>query len=119
MNDIDKLKRDFLEYLEIERGSALKTIENYDLYLSRFLDFAQVKKPNDITENSVRQFRLSLNKQLVGNGQTLSKKTQNYYMIALRMFLKCLKCVGSRRICLIFFWSLSNIIVFFFFSTYQ
>ena len=90
MNDIDKLKRDFLEYLEIERGSALKTIENYDLYLSRFLDFAQVKKPNDITENSVRQFRLSLNKQLVGNGQTLSKKTQNYYMIALRMFLKYL-----------------------------
>ena len=40
----------------------------------------------------VREFRLWLNRQSTGNnratGETLSKKTQNYYLIALRAFLK-------------------------------
>ena len=31
---------EFLEYLEIERGRSLKTIENYSLYLERFYEFA-------------------------------------------------------------------------------
>ena len=38
-SEIDKLKRQFLEYLEIEKGSSLKTIENYDRYLTRFFKF--------------------------------------------------------------------------------
>ena len=32
MTEVEKLKREFLEYLEIEKGSSLKTIENYDRY---------------------------------------------------------------------------------------
>lgn len=40
--DIVSLKRQFLEYTEIERGRALKTIENYDRYLSRFFTWAKV-----------------------------------------------------------------------------
>jgi site-specific recombinase XerD len=50
--------------------------------------------PAAITDTSVREFRLWLNRQSTGNnkakGQTLSKKTQNYYLIALRAFLKYL-----------------------------
>ena len=92
--DIDKLKREFLEYLEIEKGSALRTIENYEHYLTRFFEFSKIKSPNDITDDSVREFRLWLNRQVTGNnrmtGQTVSKKTQNYYMIALRVYLKFL-----------------------------
>ncbi len=83
-----------MEYLEIERGAAQRTIENYGPYLSRFFEQAKIKKVPDINPDSVREFRLWLNRQPVGRGkdrtQTTSKKTQNYYMIALRMFLKYL-----------------------------
>lgn len=92
--ELEKLKRQFLEYTEIEKGRALKTIENYDHYLTVFLKHAEVSKPKDITDESVREFRMWLNRQSTGNnrqtGETMSKKTQNYYLIALRAFLKYL-----------------------------
>lgn len=92
--NINDLKRQFLEYLEIEKGRSLRTIENYDHYLSVFLDQTNVKSSSDITGELVRNFRLWLNRQSTGNnrasGETLSKKTQNYYLIALRTFLKYL-----------------------------
>lgn len=92
--EIDKLKREFLEYLEIEKGRAIRTVENYEHYLTCFFEFGKIKSPNDITDASVREFRLWLNRQITGNnrqnGSTVSKKTQNYYMIALRVFLKYL-----------------------------
>ena len=97
-SEIDQIQREFLEYLEIEKGSAHRTIENYEHYLSRFFEFAksrQVKNVKDITDDLVREFRLWLNRQVTGNnratGGTVSKKTQNYYMIALRAFLKFLR----------------------------
>ena len=40
---LTELKREFLEYLEIEKGSAKRTLENYDHYLSRFLNYAEKK----------------------------------------------------------------------------
>jgi site-specific recombinase XerD len=94
-NNIDILKREFLEYLEIEKGSSLKTIENYDRYLTRFLKFGKIEKPKDITDEDVREFRLFLNRQsgIKTKGQigaTMKKNTQNYYLIALRVFLKYL-----------------------------
>src|SRR3989344_9272444 len=91
--DLQQLKRQFLEYTEIEKGRALNTVMNYDHYLSLFLQQAKVKRPEDITDTVVREFRLWLNRQPVknsGKGQTLGKKTQNYYLIALRSFLKYL-----------------------------
>ena len=94
--NIEQLKREFLEYLEIEKGRSLKTISNYDRYLSRFIDFTQVKNPKNITDEVVRKFRLWLNRQesgavTEGVADTLKKKTQNYYLIALRAFLKFLR----------------------------
>lgn len=83
--NILEFKRQFLEYLEIERGRSVKTIENYNRYLSRFFDFAKIKNPKDITEEKVRSFRLYLNRE------GLKHKTQNYYLIALRAFLKFLR----------------------------
>src|SRR3989344_4270031 len=98
MASLKELKTQFLEYMEIEKGAAQRTIENYDHYLTRFLEFAEkhdkVKRPEDITADSVREFRIWLNHQPTKKGkdrvETVSKKTQNYYMIALRMFLKYL-----------------------------
>jgi len=93
------LKTDFLEHLEIEKGRSLKTIANYDHYLARFMDFAQISNPSEITDELVRKYRIWLNRQLAGKvrrgedeglSTTLKKKTQNYYLIALRAFLKYL-----------------------------
>jgi len=110
MADIQKLKREFLEYLEIEKGRSLKTVENYDRYLTRLIKQADLKRTEDLTDEVVRTFRLWLNRQPAsargygkarpaspnGNrpgvdiGLGLKKNTQNYYLIALRVFLKYL-----------------------------
>lgn len=93
--DLQALKRQFLEHLEIERGRSLKTVENYDRYLSRFLDYAKTKSPKGITDDLIREYRLWLNRQSAGvKNETLKKKTQNYYLIALRAFLKYLRKRG-------------------------
>jgi site-specific recombinase XerD len=93
-----ELKTEFLEYLEIERGRSVKTVENYDRYLSRFFGFAKCKKPSDITEKQVRDFRLHLNRQdgskVGGRVEPMKRRTQNYYLIALRAFLKYLRKRG-------------------------
>ncbi len=97
--EIENLKRQFLEYVEIEKGRSLKTVENYDHYLTRFFGFVKISKPSQITDDNIREFRLWLNRQ---EGQrekglsagTLKKKTQNYYLIALRSFLKYLMRIG-------------------------
>lgn len=80
----------FLEYLEIEKGRSVKTIANYDHYLSVFLGQTKVQDPADLTEDVVRSFRLWLNRQ-PGTAGGMKKKTQNYYLIALRAFLKFLR----------------------------
>lgn len=85
-----KLQREFLEYLEIEKGRSLKTLENYDHYLKRFFEYAKIKFPDEIDEEKVRDFRIWLNRQKTVLGSELKKKTQNYYLIALRCFLKYL-----------------------------
>ena len=94
-HNIQDMKQQFLEYIEIEKGRGLKTVENYDRYLTRFISFTKVKSPNDITDNVVREFRLWLNRQEGSKTKglasgTMKKKTQNYYLIALRAFLKYL-----------------------------
>ncbi len=95
MDDINTCKRQFLEYVEIEKGQSLKTVANYDRYLTRFFTVSNIKTPTDITDDVVREFRLYLNRQsgMKVKGQvaaTLKKNTQNYHMIAIRVFLKYL-----------------------------
>ena len=90
MADLKHLKTQFLEYLEIEKGRSVKTVENYDRYLTRYLAFSNSTSPSKITEQSVREFRIHLNRQ-AGTSGTMKHKTQNYYMISLRAFLKFLR----------------------------
>jgi site-specific recombinase XerD len=83
--DIEKYKKEFLEHLEIEKGRSLNTIRNYEHYLSVFTGYAKISSPKQITDELVREYRIWLNRK-----ETLKKKTQNYYLIALRAFLKYL-----------------------------
>jgi len=91
---LSQLIRQFLEYLEIERGRSRQTIQNYESYLNRFLNWSNLSAdgddPKKIDLEKVRQYRLWLNRQVTQKGEPLKKKTQNYYLIALRSFLKYL-----------------------------
>ena len=84
-------KRQFLEYIEIERGRAVKTVENYDHYLTRYFSRMDIRSVGDISEQNVREFRLWLNRQRGTGSDSMKRRTQNYYMIALRAFLKFLR----------------------------
>ncbi|MEA2007444.1 MAG: site-specific tyrosine recombinase/integron integrase [Patescibacteria group bacterium] len=87
---IERLKTDYLEYLEIDKNRSQKTIENYDRYLKKFLSWANISTPTDITEPLVHKYRVHLNRSQNDKGGTLSRQTQNYHVIALRGFLKYL-----------------------------
>jgi site-specific recombinase XerD len=83
-----KAKTDFLEYLEIEQNRSQRTIQNYDHYLTRLLDFAGDIKVVDIDAELIRKWRLWLNRLGTNTADELGKATQNYHLIALRSFLK-------------------------------
>jgi site-specific recombinase XerD len=98
MHDIHELQRQFLEHLEIEKGRSVKTIDNYGRYLTRFVSYAKISNPQDITEQGIRDYRLWLNRQpglKSSRGRdSMKRRTQNYYLIALRAFLKFLRKRG-------------------------
>ena len=82
---------DFLEYLELERNTSQLTIRNYDHYLRRFQSFAGEISPQEIDQELIRKYRLYLARYLdPKTGRPLKRITQNYFMIALRAFLKYL-----------------------------
>ena len=94
---VSDLINDFLEHLEVEAGRSKKTVRNYQLYLERFYDIAldilgkDVLKPEDITRDLLRKYRLKLNRYGSDNGEEdLQTITQTYHLIALRGFLKYL-----------------------------
>ncbi len=92
--DAESAKRQFLEYIEIERGRAVKTVENYDRYLTRYFAQMEIRKVADISEQNIRDFRMWLNRQPGSGRDSMKRRTQNYYMIALRAFLKFLRKRG-------------------------
>jgi site-specific recombinase XerD len=83
-NQIESLLKEYLEYLEIEKGRSKKTQNNYWRYLKEFINFSKIKSPTEITEEKIRKFRIYLSEK------NLKKITQSYYLIALRNFLKYL-----------------------------
>ena len=82
--EIEKLLRDYLNYLEIEKNRSPKTRENYEHYLKEFVKFSKVRSPKEVTDTVVREFRLALARR------EMKRITQSYYVIALRNFLKYL-----------------------------
>lgn len=100
--NLQQAKRQYLEYLEIEKNRSQKTVENYDHYLSRFVGFIAERlgktldkiSTKQIEQELVRQYRLYLNR-LSNTDGGLKKITQNYYIIALRGFLKYLAKIGE------------------------
>jgi len=85
---------DFLEYLEVERGAASKTQENYSRYLNKFIKWLKMNKnehlmPHELTAEHIWKYRVFLSRSPISKKiqRPLKKKTQNYYLIALRNLL--------------------------------
>lgn len=93
-SEIGKKIDEFLEYLEVEKGSSPLTVRNYRHYLQRLLSW--LIKENirlnliDINPELVRQYRVYLSRLSDGKDGNLSRKTQGYHVIALRSFLRWL-----------------------------
>lgn len=84
-----RARTDFLEYLEIEQNRSQKTIANYDHYLTRLTDFAgDDLQVQDINAELIRKWRLWLARLGTNVADELQVATQNYHLIALRMFLR-------------------------------
>lgn len=81
----------FLEYCELEKGHSHLTIRNYSQYLDRFRFWANeqdITTLEQINLETIRQFRLYMNRLTDEKGNTLKRITINYHLIAIRSFLK-------------------------------
>jgi len=87
---VSELINDYVEHLEVEGGRAIRTTENYRLYLERFVEFTGDISVADITTEVIRKYRLWLNRYRNNNDEGLETITQSYHLIALRGFLRYL-----------------------------
>ncbi len=94
METLQNLIQSFMEYLEIERNCSKLTIRDYKHYLNIFENWLSKVYPRKSIENvdlnTIRKFRVYLASKVDKQNQVLMKVTQNYYVIALRSFLKWL-----------------------------
>lgn len=84
---MSELLLDYIEHLEVEGGRSAHTAENYTLYLERFVEFTNDILVDKITSETIRKYRLWLNRYVNNNDDKLSTITQSYHLIALRGFL--------------------------------
>jgi site-specific recombinase XerD len=83
----------FLDYCEIEKGLSNNTQRNYDQYLKIFVHWLATTGeknllPHGLSSDHIWNYRLFLARSYKTNrGRYLSKKSQNYYLIALRALL--------------------------------
>lgn len=75
----------YLQELEIAKGRVAGTIKNYKSKLNYLGNFINFKNPEDITKEDIWNFRVHI------NSLNLDKKTQSYYLITARGFLKFLQ----------------------------
>ncbi len=83
----------FLDYCEVEKGLSANTQRNYQQYLNLFIRWLKEVgqdnlKPHELSADHIWDYRLFIARQYkTPRGEYLSKKSQNYYLIALRALL--------------------------------
>ncbi|MEK7565765.1 MAG: tyrosine-type recombinase/integrase [Patescibacteria group bacterium] len=88
---------DFLEYCELERNLSPLTVKMYGYYLGRFVGFmGGMRGLGDVNEDKIREYRLFLSRYENPVKGPLAKSTQNYFLIALRAFLRFLNKKGIK-----------------------
>lgn len=93
---------DFLEYCEIDRNLSLLTVKMYGYYLESFSGWLassdKALEPDDLDEETLRQYRLHLSRYVNPVKGPLAKSTQNYFLIAIRAFLRFLTRQGVKTL---------------------
>lgn len=93
-SEIQKQIDEFLDYLSIEKNCSKLTIRDYRHYLDIFNEWFSSTLPGKSLKNldlpTVRKYRSYLNNRTDQKGMPIKRVTQNYYVIALRSFLKFL-----------------------------
>lgn len=87
---ISELLLDYIEHIEVEGGRSANTAENYKLYIERFVEFTEDMMVEKITIETIRKYRLWLNRFHNDKNEELATITQGYHLIALRGFLNYL-----------------------------
>lgn len=94
MSALPHLIDQFLEYLEVERNCSKLTLRNYKHYLKTFDQWYTTMAPSKtlatLDLSTIRRYRVFLANKLTDESVPLKKVTQNYYVIALRSFLRFL-----------------------------
>ena len=86
-------RSDFLDWLDIEKGLASKSQENYERFLERFFVWLKKEnlediKPHELTPEHIWNYRVFLSRKYPSKTRKpLKRSTQNYYLIALRALL--------------------------------
>lgn len=91
--DLKRQINEYLEHIEVERNLSALTVRDYALYLSRFATWAEsygLKSIQDLDLHGVKKYRLHLARLKNQRDDTVTARTQSYYVIALRSFLKWL-----------------------------
>lgn len=94
---INEAVKQFLDYCEIDKNLSQRTIKMYSYYLTFFKDWVILNYKDDsypvekIDENTIRDFRLYLSRNYNNPHKgTLKRQTQNYFLVAIRSFLRYL-----------------------------
>lgn len=90
MTKIENFVDQYLTYLKLEKNYSEKTLESYSHYLNRFLEWAEIGSPKQISPTLVRDFQIKLYDYKNEHGRKLNTRTRNYHLIALRSFLRYL-----------------------------
>lgn len=85
---LKKLKKQYLEHLEVEKNRSQNTVKNYERYLDRFLSWTDAEKVSGLDQKEIRQYQLYLKHKKTRDGEPLSTTTRNYHLIALRGMLE-------------------------------
>lgn len=93
---------DFLEYCELDRALSPLTVKMYGYYLESFAGWLaqsdSAVKPSELDEELIRRYRLYLSRYVNPVKGPLAKSTQNYFLIAIRAFLRFLNRKGIKTL---------------------
>lgn len=84
---------DYLDWLELEKGLASKSQENYFKFLKKFFEFLATNKleglkPNELDQDLIWKYRVFLSRELSPTTtNSLKRSTQNHYLVAIRSLL--------------------------------
>jgi len=79
---ISAILEKYMYYLQYEKNVSPKTMENYSLWLNRFLEFCGDIEINKVNRMQLLDYRMALHKN------NLNVKTINYHIVAIRAFFK-------------------------------